>query len=157
MNVFQTSFNGQMLERGFWLYVWRIKHKKSESEYWYVGRTGDSSSANAGSPISRLSMHLNTKQNAKGNTLIRNLEKQTIVPEDCQFKLVSVGPIFQEQATFDEHVGFRDIIAKLEAELAYALKSKGLNVLGSHPKRGNYDHELYSNLMTKISSAFGWC
>lgn len=156
MNVYQTSFHGQMLERGFWLYIWRIKHKKSNSEHWYVGRTGDSSSPNAASPISRLSAHLNIKQKAKANTLIKNIHKVGLDPKFCQFKLASVGPVFAEQATFAEHVPFRDTVGKLEAEIAFTMREKGLSVLGTHPKRGNFDEELFSAAMKNFNTAFNW-
>ena len=36
---------GAMIERGFWLYVWRIK--SPVGKLLYVGRTGDNSSPNA--------------------------------------------------------------------------------------------------------------
>lgn len=154
MNVLQISFNGQMLERGFWLYVWRIRHKKSASEYWYIGRTGDSSSAKASSPLGRLSQHLNLKDNAKGNTLIKNIKQAGLNPQHCQFKLVSVGPLFPEQEFYSEHVPYRDIVAKLEAEIAYTFKAKGLVVLGSHPAKGEYDNALFNEAMSKFSEAF---
>ncbi|GLP97126.1 hypothetical protein [Paraferrimonas sedimenticola] len=129
MNLYQASFSGQMLNRGFWLYVWRIRHKKTKSEYWYVGRTGDSSSANASSPLGRLSQHLNIKTNAKGNTLVRNILKVGLDPAKCQFKLASVGPIFPEQESFPEHVTYRNIVAALEAEIAHEFRSQGHTVL----------------------------
>lgn len=151
MNVLQLSFNGQMLKRGFWLYVWRIRHKKSMSEYWYIGRTGDSSSANASSPLARLSQHFNFKENAKGNSLIKNIIQAGINPEDCQFKLVSIGPLFPEKESYAEHVPCRDIVGKLEAEIAHTFKTKGLIVLGSHPKRGIYDHKLFNEVISKFS------
>ncbi len=154
MNVHQTSFSGQMLERGFWLYVWRIKHKKSSSEYWYIGRTGDSSSANASSPIGRLSQHLNLKENAKGNSLVRNIKKVGLEPEECQFKLVSIGPIYPEQDNFDSHVPFRDNVAKLEAEVAYVFRSKGKAVLGNHPRRGEVDRNVLNEILQKFHGVF---
>ena len=48
-----------MLERGFWLYVWRIA--SPIGEVLYVGRTGDSSSLNASPPFMRMAQHLVSK------------------------------------------------------------------------------------------------
>ena len=50
-------FEGALLQRGFWLYVWEIKPFDG-SVFCYVGRTGDSSSHNAQSPFNRMSQHL---------------------------------------------------------------------------------------------------
>ena len=41
----ELNFNGELLQRGFWLYIWEIKTPKKKHLY-YVGRTGDSSSIN---------------------------------------------------------------------------------------------------------------
>lgn len=72
------AFSGQVLRRGFWLYVWEIQPPNSERIY-YVGRTGDSSSPNAQSPFSRMSHHLGF--NRRSNVLRRHLEKRNIAPE----------------------------------------------------------------------------
>ena len=43
------SFSSSVLERGFWLYVWRIDTPKGGMLY--VGRTGDESSPHASLPF----------------------------------------------------------------------------------------------------------
>ena len=58
----QVRFEGALLERGFWLYVWRVRQESRE--VLYVGRTGDSSSRFAASPFSRLSQHLDIRPKA---------------------------------------------------------------------------------------------
>ncbi len=49
------KFDGALLERGFWLYVWEITG--DSSHHVYVGRTGDSSSPHAQSPFKRIGQH----------------------------------------------------------------------------------------------------
>ncbi len=49
LNDYSMTFDGALLERGFWLYVWRII--EGTRTVLYVGRTGDSSSPNASSPF----------------------------------------------------------------------------------------------------------
>ena len=48
------SFSGELLQRGFWLYVWEVTAADGRTVH-YVGRTGDSSSPNAQSPFTRFS------------------------------------------------------------------------------------------------------
>jgi len=56
INTYEMSFDGHILQRGFWLYVWRIEFEGKQ--YYYVGRTGDSSSAHVSSPFNRIGQHL---------------------------------------------------------------------------------------------------
>lgn len=124
------QFDGRLLERGFWLYVWLID--AGDRTAMYVGRTGDSSSPNAASPFSRVGQHLSLKENAKGNALVRQLRKADIDPTSCTFTLNAFGPIFPEQDTMEEHEPFRDRMASLEAALAAHLRRRGYTVLGTH-------------------------
>ena len=94
----ELSFNGELLQRGFWLYVWEIQTPKKPLFY-YVGRTGDSSSINAQSPFNRMGQHLSFK---KGNMLRHHLESKNIVPETCLFRLIAHGPILKETTNLDE-------------------------------------------------------
>ena len=48
MKAYAMSFDGALLGRGFWLYVWRITD--GSRSVLYVGRTGDSSSPHASYP-----------------------------------------------------------------------------------------------------------
>ena len=73
------SFQGEVLERGFWLYIWEIVN--GSNRYFYVGRTGDSSSAHAASPFNRIGQHLDFRENAKGNSLAKRLNEVGINPE----------------------------------------------------------------------------
>src|SRR5258708_1834458 len=112
------AFSGQLLQRGFWLYVWEIEPRDGETIY-YVGRTGDSSSTNAQSPFNRMGQHLGF--NVKSNVLRRRLEQSGIAPEECEFRLVAHGPILAEAKTAEEHRNARDIVAALEKALADAM------------------------------------
>ena len=95
------SFNGQFLERGFWLYVWEIMSANGHTVL-YVGMTGDSSSMNAQSPFNRLSQHLGSNRHA--NALRRQLVKAGIEPEACRsFEMVAYGPIFPHAGSTEEH------------------------------------------------------
>ncbi len=49
----RIALTGDVLRRGFWLYVWEVVPKDGAAVL-YVGMTGDSSSPNAQSPFTRL-------------------------------------------------------------------------------------------------------
>ncbi len=65
-----------LLERGFWLYVWRVEAQ--EGERLYVGRTGDSSSPHATPPYIRMGQHLGYQPTQ--NALRKHLLKLGIQP-----------------------------------------------------------------------------
>lgn len=128
--ICSMQFNGHLLMRGFWLYVWRIT---SEGRcFAYVGRTGDSSSSFASSPFARVAQHLNLKEDAKSNSLVRHLWKNKLDPTKCAFELIAFGPLFPEQESMNMHSEFRDRTAALEAYLANELKTRGLEIMGTH-------------------------
>ena len=89
------KFDGAVLRRGFWLYVWRIEG--NSQHYVYVGRTGDNSSPYAQSPFNRIGHHLNPSPKAKGNAMGRQLTRAGVVQETCAFEMVAIGPVFPEQ------------------------------------------------------------
>lgn len=120
-------FPGTMLQRGFWLYTWEIETVTGD-KWLYVGRTGDSSSANAQSPFTRLGQHLGTNKHA--NALRRHLMNIGVDLDTCRsFEMVAFGPIFPEAATMDEHRPLRDKMAALEKTLCDALVKAGYPVL----------------------------
>lgn len=133
MDVFTAQLEGELLKRGFWIYVWQITSKDGKKVY-YVGRTGDSSSCNAASPFSRLSAHLDIRRNARGNSMYRRLMEADISPVSARFKLCAYGPIFNEQANWDDHVKYRDQAAEIEYAVVKWLNSKGATVIGNHAK-----------------------
>ena len=148
MQVHRINFSGAILERGFWLYVWRIKY--INSEFFYVGRTGDSSSRFAASPFSRLSRHLNVSENASANMLLRHVKQRGFDPIGCSFEMFALGPLFPEQPSLEQHRKIRDIVAPLESALALYLRQKGCDVAGSHPTTAG---EVDKELLFKIQSA----
>ncbi len=79
------TFDGRVLARGFWLYVWEVT-LPDRSVAHYVGRTGDTSSINAQSPFNRMGQHLGFAKNS--NMLRRWLNQRGIEPQQCTFRLV---------------------------------------------------------------------
>lgn len=135
----QLQFDGALLARGFWLYIWEIT-TKTGCKVHYVGRTGDSSSLNAQSPFARLSHHLGP--NEKSNALRKNLEKRKFVAEECRaFRLFACGPIFPESELNHSH--FRDVIAAVEKALADAMHAAGYDMLNEVKSRKPLDQKLW--------------
>ena len=131
---YSMNFNGAILERGFWLYVWDIKGQGKRCLY--VGRTGDSSSAHASSPFRRIGQHLDNRPKAKANAMHRRLEEAGFTPSKCSFQMIAIGPIFPEQpGDFVRHKVYRDRIASLESQLADHLRGRKFVVLGQHGTR----------------------
>jgi hypothetical protein len=145
--VRSLSFDGDLLKRGFWLYVWEISTPEKTKVY-YIGRTGDSSSNYAQSPFNRMGQHLGF--NKHNNVLRRHLEAKNIIPEKCEFRLVAYGPILKEAKGPEEHSKPRDITAALEKALSDALKEAGYEVLNTVNCRKKLD----INLWTKVHKAF---
>ena len=138
---------GAMLERGFWLYVWRIASPKGE--LLYVGRTGDNSSSNASPPFIRMGQHLSTNKNQ--NPVRRLLEKRGVPPEKCaSFDFIAHGPLFPEAQDWPGHVERRNVVAALERTLADALVRAGYDVLNKVSAR----HDLDAGLWAKVREAF---
>jgi hypothetical protein len=152
MKVHRMSFDGALLERGFWLYAWMIRH--GNERFVYVGRTGDSSSKFAVSPFSRLSRHLDALPSAKANMLFRKIKSHGWEPIACTYELIAFGPIFSEQGDLAQHRSVRDIVAPLETELAAMFKSNGYDVLGSHGKPSTADPKLLEQVKTAFQNAF---
>jgi len=148
MQFHRIKFSGAILERGFWLYVWRIKHENTE--FLYVGRTGDSSSRFAASPFSRLSRHLDVSENASANMLLRHVKQRGLDPISCSFEMLAIGPLYKEQPNLAEHRKIRDIVAPLESAVAHYLRQKGFVVVSSHPTVGEVDKELLLKIQSTI-------
>jgi hypothetical protein len=145
------KFEGMLLQRGFWLYIWEIT-VATEEKYYYVGRTGDSSSANAQSPFNRMGQHLGFNKNS--NVLRRHLKSRGNDPENCTFHLVAYGPIVDEAKTDDEHRKNRDIVAGLEKKLADAMRTAGYEVLNTVYCRKELDVRLFNDTRNAFASYF---
>jgi len=126
--IYELRFEGGVLARGFWLYVWQITTPEGGDLY-YVGRTGDSSSSNAQSPFNRMSQHLGF--NLRSNVLRKRLTGtvHNLDLEKCRFKLIALGPLFSEEKTMASHRRPLDIVAGLEKALADSMTSAGYCVI----------------------------
>jgi hypothetical protein len=115
--TYTLRIHGATLRRGFWLYVWEVT-TATGGKLLYVGRTGDNSAPNAQSPFNRMGQHLG---NTESSSMLRNhLVKRGIVPEECEFRLVAHGPIFDEvgDKTMESHAKVRDVVGASEKKLA---------------------------------------
>jgi hypothetical protein len=149
-NTHELTFDGRLLERGFWLYVWEIKTPR-DTYLHYVGRTGDSSSTNAQSPFNRMGQHLGFNDHA--NPLRRYLRVEGLDPNKCLFRLVTYGPVLAEAATLEEHRQRWDQMGAMEKALAVAMEKAGYRVLNVVNCRANLDAELFAN----VHGAFACC
>lgn len=122
----ELMFQGAILERGFWLYVWDIT-TEGKNHLYYVGRTGDSSSNNAQSAFNRMGQHLGFNKNS--NVLRPRLESKGIDANRCAFRLVAYGPILDEAKTLEQHRLRRDRVAAMEKALADAMTKAGYMVI----------------------------
>ena len=150
-DLYNLEFDGALLARGFWLYVWQVD--APESEYLYVGRTGDSSSPNATPPYQRMGQHLGHQKTQ--NALRKHLESRGIEPEQCRaFHFIAHGPLFPEAADMEAHAVPRDIVAALEKALADALKSAGYEVMNVVRCRKPLDEELFARVRAAYAAHF---
>ena len=143
--VHRMSFSGALLERGFWLYVWKIASKDGRLVL-YVGRTGDSSSHYAASPFNRVGQHLDFRPTAKGNAMARQLASAGIDPTGSTFDMIAIGPLFPEQRTHEAHRPHRDTVAALECRMAKTLTEWGYEVVGTHSSKKPLDKELWARV-----------
>ena len=155
LKTYQMSFAGSLLKRGFWLYVWKIKSR--DRLVLYVGRTGDSSSSNAASPFNRIGQHLDFRQNARGNAMARQLKRAGIDPRDCDFEMLALGPVFEEQKTMALHKPYRDRMSALEKATATFLKNQKYNVLGVHHSSVVVDPEIWVQVENVLKVHFPRC
>ena len=129
LSAYRLAFDGAILERGFWIYAWKIVHGKELAVY--VGRTGDSSSPNASSPFRRAGQHLDIKPDAKGNSLKRAIDNLGWAPESCRFEQIALGPFFPEQESMAAHIPYRDRIAAIEHEISKVVGNRYC-LIGNH-------------------------
>ena len=149
----EVRFNGGILQRGFWLYVWEITPPEGGALY-YVGRTGDSSSTNAQSPFNRMGQHLGFAENS--NMLRRHLGEHGVEPERCVFRLVALGPLEEESKaeSRDEHDDRRDRVAAMEKALAETLTAAGCRVMNRVVSRKPLDEARFAEVRTAFATAF---
>lgn len=132
------------------MYLWKIRHK--DTLLIYIGRTGDSSSLNAGSPLSRMRSHFNDRPNARGNSILRQLKsEQNIDPAECYYEMLAIGPIYPEQKKWNAHTEFRDTFAAMERELAQYCRSIGYRVVGNHASKKRIDMQLFERVIPLVN------
>lgn len=144
------SFDGIMLSRGFWLYVWEITDKDGRMVH-YVGKTGDKSSGASQSPFDRASKHLGRNEN--NNALRRHLTSNRIDPEKCHFRLHAYNPIFDDSTT-KTHGELCDIMSGLEKALADAMLKAGYDLLNTVNCRMPLDKHLFAEVKRAFSDSF---
>ena len=150
----------ELLQEGYWLYVWRVTTK--DGELLYVGRTGDSSSPPASAPFKRLGQHLGTIKTQ--NQLRKGLIKIGFQPEECHdFEFIAHGPVFEalEHGEDDDlesrkrrHYPVRDQIAALEKALADALVDAGYDVLNTVRSRKPLDAQVWTSVRSAFAEHF---
>jgi hypothetical protein len=151
-DVQTLSFSGTLLRRGFWLYVLEI-HTAEGRTWLYVGRTGDSSSPYAQSPINRLGQHLGSNENA--NALSRHLFQKGIDPiTSPRIEMVALGPISPEGRSREDHDPVRNKISAMEKALCDALLSAGYSVLNTVHCRHKPDEEQWREVLDAFATRF---
>jgi hypothetical protein len=149
--TYMIALDGRILRRGFWLYVWEVIAPTRE-EFLYVGRTGDSSSANAQSPFNRMGQHLGFLQTS---SMLRNhLSKRDVRPEQCIFRLIAHGPIVDEADGMEAHKECRDLIAALEKKLTEDLAAAGYEVMNEVKCTKPLDEEMYATVRAAFRVEF---
>lgn len=103
-SLHRISLTGELLRRGFWLYVWEIIPKSGDPVL-YVGMTGDSSSPNAQSPFAGLGQHLGTNKHA--NALARHLKAKNIESSECRSYSWPTDQCWRKQTKWSSAVLFR--------------------------------------------------
>jgi hypothetical protein len=146
------TFTGDILARGFWLYVWEGVTLTNGERLYYVGRTGDSSSCNAQSPYIRMGQHLGT---AKTTSMLRqHLQKRGVTHGECAYRLVAHGPVLPEAPDMEEHRRRRDVVAALEKALAEAMAAAGYEVMNTVKCRMPLDAGLFEAVRAAFSAEF---
>lgn len=149
MKAHSLAFTGALIERGFWLYVWHVS--SAGKAIVYVGRTGDSSSQFAASPFNRLGQHLDVRESASANMLLRHMRHRGMDPVAAKFQMVAVGPIYPEQPTMEDHRLHRNIVAAMEAALGrHMLDDRHYDVVGNTNSKHPLDSKLFAHVLRQF-------
>ena len=147
------SFDGALLQRGCWLYVWETTPAGAGPLY-CLGRTGDGSSTHAQSPFIRIGQHLGLSE--ASNMLRRRLLAQGVSPEACHCKLVAVEPLDAEstgdsRAHHDERRDRIDAMDKAPADLMLKCNDKVINRVHSQKM---LDLQVFKTVRLAFAGAF---
>ncbi len=148
-DLYEVRFDGGILQRGFWLYVWEVTPPEGKPLF-YVGRTGDSSSTNAQSPFNRMWQHLGFAKNS--NMLRKHLLENKADPELCSFRLVAVGPV--EKESCEDHNARRDVVAAMEKALADVMEAAGCKPMNKVNCRKPLDEDRFAEIRDSFTRAF---
>jgi hypothetical protein len=74
--------------------------------------------------------HLNDKKNAKGNSLLKRLVATNFVCHECSYRVIGIGPLFDQQPSMDLHKRRRDQMAALERAVADQLTNEVISCWG---------------------------
>jgi hypothetical protein len=144
-----ATFDGALLSRGFWLYVWEITAPNGRKVH-YVGKTGDKATRVCQSPFNRLSNHLGGNKNS--NALKRHLARMKIQAENSQFRFYAYGPLFGGSER--THGELCDVTSGLEKALADAMIEAGYEVINPVHCRTPLDAETFAAVRAAFMTYF---
>ena len=157
METYEIKFQSAILRRGFWIYVVQITDSKGK-KYYYVGRTGDSSSVNAASLFVRLGRHFENKKKAKGNTLWRAIEREEIDKDKLSFQIVGFY-LQKEEKQKEKYQKIIKEISCVEDKLHKDLEKVVGEVLGTQWKNGKglfeNSEKQYDDIVSTVNEKFG--
>jgi len=142
------------MQRGFWLYVWKIRARGSTRPRFYVGMTGDTGSYRAQSPVNRVSAHLG--HNERNNALRRCMKRNGIEIERCDsIEFAAYGPIGNVPVDRVDYRAARSMVAALEKRLWQHMESEGMDMLNSCPSCTTpYDDKTFELVRSELEPFF---
>ena len=146
--AWELSLPPQLLQRGFWVYAWKIIGPRDE-QCCYVGMTGDVTRV-AQSPFGRATSTLGANKNA--NTLRAALVTKGVDPENCKaLTLAAYGPLY-DASDAENYMTHWHKVRALERAVFDALKSDGFEPINKKRPDGRPDYD--ASLFEAIRSAF---
>ncbi len=152
LNSYAMTFDGSLLERGFWLYVWDIR--QNDDRYLYVGRTGDSSSANAASPFNRIGQHLDFRANAKATRSVNNSAGEIYNLPNAHSKCSRLDQSFPNRTHSTCTNPYAIPLVRSKLLWLTNLVKRGYNVIGIHGRRIRQDADLWADVLLHIDTKF---
>jgi len=71
-------------------------------------------------------------------------------PDKSNFRMIALGPIFQEQKSFEKHKQYRAQMARLEYGIASYLTWCGYEVIGEHQKGSCVEQSLLNEVRSTV-------
>lgn len=152
-NLHYISLPPQILVRGFWLYVWKIR-LPNLSDTHYVGMTGDTGSLVAQSPFNRVSAHLGS--NERSNPIRRYLTQRGVDAEGCHaIDFAAYGPLYEVPVERDLYLVMRGKVAAMEKELWLFLHNASFDLLNQCPPCNfSLDQEVWKSVRSAFANHF---